>query len=789
MAIIFPIFVHWHCMPEISPFVYMRTSGLFLLLAVMMPYFSIAQSASDDYWSPVSESAIRYQGKRQITPQKYITYRLSVSQLQEVLSYAVSEQTVKIQESKLVVYLPSPNGAIQAFRVVESPVMSEALSKQFPDIKTYSLLGLTDPSASGKMDFNAFGFHANVRSVQGDYFIDPYATDNQTDYIVYYTQDFTKDPEHIIPEAGLIPEDLHGHHGDLEGIEGEKKNGENEVANKTASAACVGDRLRTYRLAVACTGEYAQAATGNSNPTVAQVLSRVVTTVNRVNSVYETEVAIRLVLIDNNTDILFTNPSTDPFSGNNNASVLIQESQSVISGQIGASNYDVGHTFSTGGGGLAQLGSVCTTSKARGITGSPSPVGDPYDIDYVAHELGHQFRGNHTFNGNAGSCSGNRNASTSVEPGSGITIMAYAGLCGGGNLASNSIPYFHAISYDEMVNFVTSGSGSSCGVSTTTGNNAPVVSAGTTYTVPKQTAFELKGTATDADGDAITYSWEALNPGAAAGNWNSGNVPYFRSYAPDSVGNRLFPRMSVILTGSLTGTRGEYYPQSAQTLLFRLTARDNKAGGGGVCYENSAVVVTNDGPFKITDPNSAGLVWYQGAWPIVSWDVAGTNNAPISCDRVNILISLDNGVTFQTLIADTENDGSHSVWVPTVTSNVSTCRLRIECANNVFFDVNDFNFSISSLVSTDALTEAHGMQLMIQPNPSHESVQISTELPVGVTGAQLVITDIRGKELYREVVEGSWDRKVLDASHFSAGVYLMRLESNTGHITRKWVVE
>lgn len=768
----------------------MRTIRLFYVLAVLIPFLSFAQSTSDDYWKPVNEAGIRYQGKRQIIPQKYLTFTLDLAQLKEVLGYAPSEKEVSIHHSKALVYLPAPDGSLQAFRVVESPMMAEALAQQFPDIKTYSIQGLTDPRATGKLDFNTYGFHANIRSVtQGDYFIDPYATDNIQDYIVYYTSDFAKDPAHVIPEAGLIPEDAHEHHGERKGVEDEKKNAEGGEALKTANAPCIGDRLRTYRLAVACTGEYAQAATGSSNPTVAQVLSRVVTTVNRVNSVYETEVAVRLELIANNSDILYTNPSTDPFSGNNNAGVLIQESQSVINGQIGAANYDVGHTFSTGGGGLAQLGSVCTTSKARGITGSPSPVGDPYDIDYVAHELGHQFRGNHTFNGNAGSCAGNRNAATSVEPGSGITIMAYAGLCGGGNLGSNSIPYFHAVSFDEMVNFVTSGSGSSCGVSTTTGNNAPVVSAGSTYTIPKLTPFELKGSATDADGDPLTYSWEALNPGAAAGNWNSGNVPYFRSYAPDTIGNRLFPRLNVILTGSTTGTRGEYYPQSAQTLLFRLTARDNKAGGGGVCYENSAVVVTNDGPFKITDPNAAGLVWYQGAWPIVTWDVAGTNNAPISCDRVNILISLDNGVTFQPLIMDTENDGSHSVWVPTVTSDVTTCRLRIECANNVFFDINDFNFAISALVNTDALTDAHGMQLSFYPNPAQQSIQVNAELPLGFTHAGMVITDIRGKELYRSAIAESIHKKTLDLSGFAAGVYLLRLESNSGHITRKLIIE
>ena len=258
---------------------------------------------------------------------------------------------------------------------------------------------------------------------------------------------------------------------------------------------------------MACTGEYAVAATGSATPTMAQTLAKIITSVNRVDGVYETEVAVRLVLVATETLVVFTNASTDPFNGNNNASTLIGESQSVISSTIGSANYDIGHTFSTGGGGLAGLGVVCINSqKASGITGSPNPVGDPYDIDYVAHEIGHQFAGNHTFNATTSSCGGgNRNASTAVEPGSGVTIMAYAGICGSTNdLAPNSIAYFHAISYDEIVNFTNLNNGNSCAATTSTGNQAPVVTGSGNYFVPKSTPFILTGSATDPDGDALT---------------------------------------------------------------------------------------------------------------------------------------------------------------------------------------------------------------------------------------------------------------------------------------------
>lgn len=752
------------------------------LLALSLMLLSGQISAQSNLgWKPMDERDIPSESVRQIIPQKYQTWHLNPQSLKSLLAQAPHERMVNIQHSESIIALPDPKGQLQTFRVVEAPIMEAELSAQFPHIRTYSLKGISDPYASGKLDWNDFGLHANIRSPRGHYYIDPYHLATQSEYIVYYTEDFQKDASEILPEAGVLKENP-AHEESKFDIPAAM-----ETYAKTA-AACVGDKLRTYRLAVACTGEYAQAATGSSSPTVSQVLSKVVTTVNRVNGVYETELSVRLVLISNNTSILFTNPSTDPFNGNNNAGTLISESQTVIGGTIGSGNYDIGHTFSTGGGGLANLGCVCTSGKARGITGSPSPVGDPYDIDYVAHEIGHQFGGNHTFNAGTGSCSGNRNASTSMEPGSGITIMAYAGLCGTNNLGGNSIPYFHAVSYNEIVNFTNVSTGNSCASPSNTGNNAPVVTTPISYTIPKQTAFELRGSATDADGDSLVYSWEEYDKGTAAGNWNSGAVPYFRSYAPDTVPYRMFPKLIVILGGNVAGgQRGEYYPQTAQTLNFVLTARDNKMGGGGVCSSASQVVVTNSGPFKVTDPNVAGVTWYQGAWPVVTWDVAGTDAAPISCDKVNILISTDAGVSFFPVVTNTENDGVASVPVPPVSSPVSTCRLRIECANNVFFDINDFNFSISNIVSNDALEKVDNPVLQISPNPAGASVQIAVEQTQYTEQIALYMTDLSGKVLKTELFSGQSHILNWDLKNYPEGVYLLQVVSEKGKTVKKFI--
>lgn len=731
-----------------------------IISSVFACSFALAQSNA--FWSPINENEISPKGHREIIPQKYQTFHMNESALKNKLLSAPSENVVRINESTCIISLPIANGQMQSFRVVEASIMEEGLANAYPHIKTYSVKGIDDPYANGKLDLGDFGFHGMIRSINGDVFIDPYSTGNKLDYISYYTHDFKKDPSQMLPEVGVLDE------------EGNIKIGAKSSA--LPPAVCVGANLRRYRLAVACTGEYAVAATGSATPTRSQILSKVVTSVNRVDGVYETDVAVRLILVANDTIVLYPSASSDPFNGNNNAGTLINESQTVINANIGSANYDIGHTFSTGGGGLAQLGCVCGTSKARGITGSPSPVGDPYDIDYVAHEVGHQFGGNHTFNALTNSCNGNRNASTSVEPGSGITIMAYAGICGTNDLAAHSIAYFHAISYDEIVNFTNTGGGNSCASTVTTGNQPPVVTGSTAYTVPKSTPFQLTGSATDPDGDPLTFSWEETDPGAAGGNWNSGNKPYFMSYTPTPTPTRMFPKLSVILSGNMTGTKGEYLPATAQTLNFRLTARDNKMGGGGVCYVNQQVVISTSGPFNVTYPNATGVVWAGGSSQTITWNVNGTDLSPVNCGTVNVLISYDGGTTFTMLQNNVANTGSLTITVPTVTANINTCRIKIECPSNIFFDINDNNFSITTVTGIKELSSNNVLGLTVSPNPFNSNIFVSAR-NIDSDYAVISIVDVLGKTIKQETIYGNSFNKEFDLSSINNGVYFITVKS------------
>src|SRR5688572_13186989 len=495
---------------------------------VLVFSISVPLIAQDNFFTDAGANrSIQTIGQRVIVPQQFRTSQLDVQGIKNFLRSLPAESRVGNRSEAPIISLPLPDGRVARFRVWESSIQEPALQAKFPDIRTYAGEGIDDPYSSIRFDITERGFHAQVLSVNGTYYIDPYAIGNTEQYISYFQKDLRKASDF---------------HCDVQ-----------DIASRDAQRVesdCRGTELRTFRLAVATTGEYAQAPGIASGTNPALLHSAIVTTVNRVVGVFEKEISVRFQLVANNNTIEFLNSVTDPFNGNNSATTLIGESQTVIDANIGAANYDIGHTFSTGGGGLATLRAVCTGSKARGITGNSQPTGDSYDIDYVAHEMGHQLGGNHSM---AGCGDGPTNAK--YEVGSGTTIMGYAGICGSQDIQPHSDPFFHAISFDEISTFLSSGDGSTCGVVTPTGNILPVINPlpFNNVSIPVSTPFTLTGSATDANGDALTYCWEQFDfSGQAA--WNAGltaapnnTLPLFKSRIPKTTGSRTFPDMRVIL--------------------------------------------------------------------------------------------------------------------------------------------------------------------------------------------------------------------------------------------------
>ena len=660
-----------------------------LLLACGFMFALCTMKAADtkNCWAIKEETDAMKNSNRYIVPDAYQTYTLDINKLKTSLENAPLEFTAAAKSDPVTIALPLADGSFVDFVMVASPIMEEDLSEKYPFIKTYSGIAIGEKPGWVRIDFTLFGFHAMMRYDGNDVFVDPYSMQTTTEYIVYNKKDFTARNKSISCSFN----DADANSRSINSISAQTSNTENRSIAGT---------LRTYRLALACTGEYAAFYGG----TTAGALSGMVTSVNRVTGVYETELDIRLNLIANTDTLIFLNAATDPYDNNDGATMLGQN-QTTVTSRIGNANYDIGHVFSTGGGGIANLGCVCNASaKAQGVTGSPSPAGDPFDIDYVAHEMGHQFGGNHTFNSVTGSCGGgNRNAGTAYEPGSGVTIMAYAGICGSDNLANNSIACFHTKSFDEIVNYTTLSTGNSCPVQTPTGNNAPVMSPGVAYYVPVGTAFKLNGSGTDPDGDTLTYSWEEFDLGPS-GTWNApaANAPIYRSYVPSVSGLRYFPKLSVVMSG--TNVQGESKTAYARTLHFRFIGRDNKANGGGVTYNDTLTtvsVIQTSAPFAITYPDTAGIVWNIGSTRTITWNVGGTDQAPFNEPLVNIYLSTNAGTSFPiTLATGVANNGSYTITVPNNPSN--TCRIWVEGASSgsIFFDINNKNFIISDFAVT-----------------------------------------------------------------------------------------
>ena len=664
------------------------------------------------YWTKIEETKLVSKEKfeRATNPSKAQFYSLDLQALKGALVNAPMENPE--MSSNLILEFPDFNGNLSRFKVFEAPIMEKGLMDKFPSIKTYSAQGIDDKTAVLRFSVTNFGLHVmSLSGNSGTYYIDTYTKD-LNNYIVYSRKDIqparqfgclVQDEEAMIQNYGRL---------------------ENQIMVNDGN-------LRQYRLAMSCTIEYsAFHLTAAGTPAAASlatkravVLSAIVVSMTRVNGIYERDVAVRMNLVANNENIIFID--SDSFT-NDDGGAMLNENLTVVNAVIGTANYDVGHVYSTGGGGIAQLGSVCGTGKARGVTGSPSPVGDPFDVDYVAHEFGHQFGANHTQNN---ACQ--RATSSSFEPGSASTIMGYAGICAP-NVQNNSDDHFHARSILEMTNFVLSPS-ANCRQLSATGNIAPVVNAGANYIIPNGTAFKLTGSATDANGDALTYCWEQYNNNvstqpplttATAG-------PNFRSVTPSTSPTRYFPRFQDVLNGNLAPT-WEVVPTVARTMTFALTVRDNRAGAGMTNRADMTVTTAAVGPFRVTSPIlNASLD--TGSTQTITWDVAGTTANGINTANVNILISTDGGTTFTTLLANTPNDGSQDVIMPATPA--VNCRILIEAVGNIFYAVSP-NFALGYTVVTQCDTYTNSNVLSV-PDGTGANVYgavVSNTINVPATG-------------------------------------------------------
>jgi hypothetical protein len=599
---------------------------------------------------------------------------------QDLMSVVINNQIKQI-------LLPSLGGQLLPFTIVHDSIMAEPLQRKFPSIRSFMVKQVGNRNSTGRFDIGPNGIHGMYVVNDERVYLD--TIDNGILKLYKKTVDQKNwQDEVLIPDATHLLEKTSKERGSL--IE----NGGNVD-------------FITYRLAVTTSDEYTSFFGGK-----VEAMNGIVTTINRVNEIFKTDLAVRLELVSNNDLLIFD--SNDPYD-NGNADNTLDIVQTQIDTLIGTDNYDVGHLMATSGAGLAGLGVVCSqNAKAWGLTGISTPSGDAYDVDYVAHEIGHQFGANHTYNGSSGACNTGE-SSAAYEPGSGVTIMGYAGICGDDNLAQNSIAMFHSHSIDEMNTYVTSRSGSNCGTPSNIGNNAPIANAGLDYTIPINTPFALTGSATDENSaNILSYAWEQMDLGATTSGASqlidNGEGPLFRPYLPNSGAVRYFPRLDDVLSN--TTTKGEAYPTTNRTMNFRLVVRD---GEGGVNYDTMTLTsTTSAGPFVITAPTSSTQLNNSNSVNVM-WDVANTDQAPVSCSNVDIMQSTTNMQFEQVLLSNTPNDGSQTVNL--AGSPDGKARIMVKCRSGVFYAVSqEFQLgNIISITGQQALSMNEDSSLLITP--------------------------------------------------------------------------
>lgn len=639
----------------------------------------IAQSSGDALWIKIDAKELPgAKVRRSSIPANYHLFQLDLNLLRTKLINAPVLFS-NINQPALVLEFPNADGEFEKFQVYESSIMEPLLEAKFPMIKTYAAQGINDPTATMRFSVTQFGLHTmSISGIKSTNFIDPFTSDLLT-YIVYDRNSLgasTQSFECLTDESISLPS--------------LQKN-----SNGTSFVQNINDqKLRTYRLAQSCTAEYGNIFAGTINQK-ANIQAQMAITINRVNGVYERDLAIRMIFVANNDLVIYYgSTTTDPWSNEWNT-----KTAQTIDAAIGVANYDIGHNFNTTGGGSAGcLSCVCLSTsqtgahKGRGYTGSANPTGDAFDIDYVAHEMGHQFGGYHVMN----TCSRSGNGATEVEPASGSSIMGYAGICAS-NVQNNSHDDFNYVNIRDISNNIKTGNSSSCAAITTLTNAPPTASAGLDYTVPISTAYILEGAATDVNGTtSLTYNWSQNDPTQSPGNaaplstYSVG--PLYRAFPPRISPNRFMPAITTVLANTLNST-WEKTPSVARTMNFSFIVRDNSVGGGQTASDLMKVTVSSAaGPFSVTSQNTA-TTWTAATTQTVTWNVANTNTGAVNTPSVNIFLSTNGGTLYPiTIASNVPNNGTAIITVPSVT--VTSARLMVRGAGNIFFDINNAALTI-----------------------------------------------------------------------------------------------
>ena len=774
---------------------------MFFVLLTIFNVSTLSSYAQKGFFQKVNE-------KKRLDPsvskhiERYSLYRLTVGDLRNYLLNAPLEFESKTALGTEL-EVPLPNGTVEVFNMFESPILAPEIAAQHPEIKTYAGKGTSHKEYSIRINLTAYGFNAIILGVDSDAVHFEKTSDDPKDNL--YRCFFHKDAQspqnspHKTSNSRCGTVDTHHMH----------RKARKNIGNKTVPATLsTGTELRTFRLAMAANAEF----TAKRGGTSASAFAAITNYVNNMIAVFRRELSVSFLLVSGE-NIVYTNATTDPYN-NDSLEDMLEQNQANLDLLI-TSGYDIGHVLGysgSSGSGVAFTGTVCDPDyKAKGASGiGDGSFADVFDQQLIQHEIGHQFNMEHSYNSNVPVCT-TRNHQTSVEPGSGTTIMSYGftcnnddaanGLVGNDNYETTYAPIlnFHAVNYDQANAFI---SELSCYSSTPTNNATPVInSMQTSWVIPKSTPFSLTATATDADtADILSYSWEGTNISDVANKKlltdsvlsDQSKPPFFRSYRPVSstepnAGTRYFPRLPSILSGDNYAI-GDKLPSIGIATTHRVSVRDNDSG---LAYQNVTVTVdAGSGPFLETT-NLSGS-YFAGSSQTITWSVNNTDVAPVNCKSVDIWLSTDGGNTFSTLLATTANDGSELVTFP---SSMFTTKARIKVAAssnisprvaangrisataaNIFFDISNFNFTITDSLPVRLTTFNVSL---IQKN--NASLTWTTTEETNNSGFDIEISTDAKKFVKVGYVEGKGNSKALNnysyiISDLVGGNYYFRLK-------------
>jgi len=690
-----------------------RRLVLFTAVTALLSGLPVAYANPQALWSDVTRAGAS--ARSAATTSSPVHQRRVALRADGLAAFGQARAVGRSSQTAQTIELPLPVSGATRFTLEDSGVLPPGLAARFPGLR--SMIGRDAEGRTARIDIDAAGaVHARVTDRAGDWIVQPETPVKRAPgarsrhspaiHVVFRRADAPAGPalRETTPHGGGLPTAAPG-----------------TRAGKARTGS--GQLLRTFRIAMSASSDYVAKMGG----TVEDGLAGVAKVVNRLNAIYENDLGVHFQLAENNDRLIFADKDTDPFKGLGDDDQLVLRNAAVAAQTLGRENYDVGHlvhAVASGTAGLAgRIGNTCLNAtrtidvrpgtkvtdqdyeddgadKAAGMTGSADPFGDTFHVDYVAHELGHQFGGQHTFN-IADPGSDQREPDAAVEPGGGSTIMGYAGITSA-NLQTRSDDYFHGRSIGEIRAWLDS-EGGSCAATRVNPIRTPMVD--TSYpsyvAVPARTPFELAGALSYVHAGATpTYTFEQIDRGRAqttAELTDTGNGPLFRSRRPTASGSQTFPATGVLLGKEPIG-RGDTFPMRDRTLNFRLTARDNLDQLAHVVSRDITVDVVDTGAaFEVVAPRKSATL-SRGKTIAVKWRVAGTDKPPLSCTSVDVRLSVDGGESWleENLLTRVRNNGTARFTIPGTVAPTMRGRLSVACSDTStpFFALSPGDFRI-----------------------------------------------------------------------------------------------